>query len=212
MKTDVDNAGHPAGTADVGLLQPALPAFGADGERRQLTVMFCDVVGSTERSVASIRKLSEAYFESSKTHAHLKSRVTTASCFNARATRSWPISAIRPRARTMPNVPSAPHSRLSRTFRHRVKSAASRCESASALPPALWWWPICARGIQSAAGDTLNLAARLQTIAEPDTIIVSDVTRRLASGRFQFDNLWTPSAQGFSDACSLMAGFQAEAL
>src|ERR1700722_18977605 len=51
MNVEIKSLSDPGETTDVGLMQPAMPAFGADGERRQLTVMFCDVVGSTKRSV-----------------------------------------------------------------------------------------------------------------------------------------------------------------
>jgi len=45
----------------------------------------------------------------------------------------------------------------------------------------------------SAIGDTTNLAARLQQLAEPGTILVSDVMRRLVEGSVHLEAL--PSAQ-----------------
>jgi class 3 adenylate cyclase len=38
---------------------------------------------------------------------------------------------------------------------------------------------------QAVVGDTPNLAARLQALAEPDTVIISATTRRLTAGQFE---------------------------
>src|SRR6516164_7986644 len=40
-------------------------------------------------------------------------------------------------------------------------------------------------------GETPNLAARLQTIAEPNTVLVADSTRRLLGNLFEFEDLGT---------------------
>jgi predicted ATPase/class 3 adenylate cyclase len=40
-----------------------------------------------------------------------------------------------------------------------------------------------------ALGDTPNVAARLQTLAEPDTVVISERTRQLAGGRFDYVDL-----------------------
>jgi predicted ATPase/class 3 adenylate cyclase len=39
---------------------------------------------------------------------------------------------------------------------------------------------------QAVVGDTPNLAARLQALAEPDTVIISATTRRLTAGQFEY--------------------------
>src|SRR5678816_2207919 len=39
---------------------------------------------------------------------------------------------------------------------------------------------------QTALGDTPNLAARLQAVAEPDTIVIADSTKRLAGSLFEY--------------------------
>ena len=49
---------------------------------------------------------------------------------------------------------------------------------------------------QTALGETPNLAARLQAIAEPDTIVIADTTRRLAGGLFEYRDLGAVDAEG----------------
>jgi class 3 adenylate cyclase/tetratricopeptide (TPR) repeat protein len=46
-------------------------------------------------------------------------------------------------------------------------------------------------------GEVPNLAARLQSIAEPNTIVISDSTRRLIGSTFELEDLGTQSLKGF---------------
>ena len=48
-------------------------------------------------------------------------------------------------------------------------------------------------------GETPNLAARLQAIAEPDTIVIAATTRRLAGDLFQYRDLGGVAIKGFAD-------------
>jgi class 3 adenylate cyclase/tetratricopeptide (TPR) repeat protein len=52
------------------------------------------------------------------------------------------------------------------------------------------------RGI---VGDTPNLAARLQSIARPDSIIISDSTRQIARGLFTYRDLGAVPLKGFAE-------------
>jgi class 3 adenylate cyclase/predicted enzyme related to lactoylglutathione lyase len=47
-----------------------------------------------------------------------------------------------------------------------------------------------------AVGDTVNLAARMQSAAEPDTILISDNTQRLASSLFDFEDMGKITVKG----------------
>jgi class 3 adenylate cyclase len=49
------------------------------------------------------------------------------------------------------------------------------------------------RGI---VGETPNLAARLQGIAEPDTVVIADDTRRLLGSLFEFQDVGTKELKG----------------
>jgi class 3 adenylate cyclase/tetratricopeptide (TPR) repeat protein len=50
-----------------------------------------------------------------------------------------------------------------------------------------------------ALGDTTNLAARLQAIAEPDTVVISSATLRLVSGVFVTQDLGAHAVKGIAD-------------
>src|SRR5262249_45630106 len=49
---------------------------------------------------------------------------------------------------------------------------------------------------QLALGETPNLAARLQSLAIPDTVVISEATHRLVQGYFRCDDLGRPNLKG----------------
>jgi class 3 adenylate cyclase/tetratricopeptide (TPR) repeat protein len=51
----------------------------------------------------------------------------------------------------------------------------------------------------SAVGSALNLAARLQALAEPGMVVVSDQTRRLSRGIFEYKDLGRHDLKGFDE-------------
>jgi class 3 adenylate cyclase/tetratricopeptide (TPR) repeat protein len=57
----------------------------------------------------------------------------------------------------------------------------------------------------SIAGDTPNLAARLQGAAAPGQIVVADSTRRLAGQSFEIENLGSQELKGFNSPVALFA-------
>jgi class 3 adenylate cyclase/predicted ATPase len=48
-------------------------------------------------------------------------------------------------------------------------------------------------------GDTPNLAARLQALAEPGQVVISDITRRLLAGLFEYRDLGRVTLKGLAD-------------
>jgi class 3 adenylate cyclase len=72
---------------------------------------------------------------------------------------------------------------------------------------------------QAVVGETPNLAARLHGLAEPDTVVISASTRRLLGGLFEYRDLGTSSLKGFGEpvqvwqvACVSAADSRFEAL
>ena len=52
---------------------------------------------------------------------------------------------------------------------------------------------------QQVAGETPNLAARLQAVAEPGQVVIAPATRRLTAGHFDYRDLGTFPLKGFSE-------------
>src|SRR5262249_40594663 len=52
---------------------------------------------------------------------------------------------------------------------------------------------------QSAVGETPNLAARLQALAEPGAVVIASSTRQLIGGLFEYCDLGTVSLKGFAE-------------
>ena len=176
---------------------PASAQFATtEGERRQLTVMFCDLVGSTalserldpEELRAVIRTYQDSaarviegfaghiaqylgdgllvYFGHPIAHEDDVHRAVLAGL--------GIISAIRERNARLMN---GAHARLSvRIGIHTGVVVVGDIGGG-------------ARHEQLALGDTPNLAARLQALAEPDTVVVSERTRQLAGGSFESADL-----------------------
>src|SRR5215468_456188 len=52
---------------------------------------------------------------------------------------------------------------------------------------------------QAVVGETPNLAARLQALAEPGTVVIAASTRRLTGGLFEYRDLGTVALKGFAE-------------
>src|SRR4051794_28229419 len=108
-----------------------------DAERRQLTVMFCDLVGSTPLASRldpeDLREVIGAY------HRTVAETVGRFAGFVAKswATAFWSISAIPRRMRMMPSERSELGWRCSTPSLNSTRP--SRCKPASASPPASSW-------------------------------------------------------------------------
>ncbi len=56
---------------------------------------------------------------------------------------------------------------------------------------------------QLALGETPNLAARIQEVAAPDTVVISAATRRLVQGLFEYQDVSAQSLKGISAPLTL---------
>jgi class 3 adenylate cyclase len=61
---------------------------------------------------------------------------------------------------------------------------------------------------QTIVGETPNLAARLQSIAEPNTVVIAESTRKLLGGLFELQDLGTREVKGISEPVRAWAGLR----
>ena len=59
-------------------------------------------------------------------------------------------------------------------------------------------------------GETPNLAARLQGVAEPDSVVIADSTRRLVGNLFELDEPWGTGPQGHREASAGLGSYSPE--
>ncbi len=174
-----------------------------EAERRQLTVLFSDLVGSTALSNAldpeDLRDVFRAYQDA------VAGEIARYDGFVARFMGDGVLAYF--------GYPVAHENDAERAIRAGLAIATS----VSAVPsPA--GEPLAVRvGIatglvvvgdqigegasqeQAVVGETPNVAARLQALAERDTVVVSDRTRRLAGDVFHYDSLGARELKGLSE-------------
>ncbi len=200
LKTD-SSAQHAAGEPSL-----AAPINLTDGERRQLTVMFCDLVGSTalaERlDPEELRAIIRAYqgtaaqiIESFGGHiaqylgdgllvyfGHPRAHEDDA----ARAVHAGLGIVAALRELNARQVGDAPTQLSVRIGIHTGLVVVGEIGGGGSRE-------------QLALGDTPNLAARLQGFAAPDTVVLSEQTRRLAGGSFEYADLGEQSLKGIAE-------------
>ena len=172
-----------------------------DAERRQLTVMFCDLVGSTALSERfdpeDLRELIGAF------HRCVAETVARFDGFVAKYMGDGVLVYF--------GYPQAHEDDAERAVRAglAIVEAIARLDSPEPLQARLG----IASGLvvvgdligQGAAqergvvGDTPNLAARLQALAVPGTLVVADATRRQIGGLFELDDLGPQPLAGFAE-------------
>ena len=169
------------------------------GERRQLTVMFCDLVGSTALSVRrdpeDLRDLIGAY------HHAVAEVVTRFEGFVARYMGDGILIYFGyPRAReddaeraarcALVVVEAVSGLKLAEELRARVGIATGMVVVGGGAPE------------HDVVGETPNLAARLQNLAEPNTVLIDENTRQLIGGLFEYRDLGAVEARGFTGTVS----------
>ena len=183
---------------------PAAPRLLNTAERRQLTVMFCDLVGSTALSARvdpeDMREIVGAY---QRCCADL---ITRAGGFVARYIGDGVLAYF--------GYPHAYEHDAERAVRAGLAlvEAVPKLKTAAGVP--LQVRVGIATGLvvvgdligggsvqeHEVVGETPNLAARLQALAEPGTVVISSRTRRLTGGLFEYRDLGTVALKGFAEA------------
>ena len=185
--------------------QPAAAASGSalktHAERRQLTILFADLVDSTSLAASldpeELRDVMQAYqnavtAEIGRLNGHLAQFVGD----GVLAYFGWPVaheedteSAVRASLALVEAV-----ARLQAPISGRLRARVGIATGTVVVGE------LFASGVpheQDVVGETPNLAARLQALAAPGTVLVADTTRRLLGGLFDFADLGTRTLKGF---------------
>jgi class 3 adenylate cyclase/tetratricopeptide (TPR) repeat protein len=173
--------------------RPATPEATGQGERRQITVMFCDLVGSTKLSeqldLDDLRSLIHGYYSS------CCQIIEAAGGFTARligdgilAYFGYPLAredaaecAVRASLHILETLAAAP---LQGGAELKVHIGMA---TGMAVISDMVGTGFAER--HAATGLTPNLAARIESLATPGTVLISDETRRLAGGLFMYADM-----------------------
>jgi class 3 adenylate cyclase/predicted ATPase len=179
--------------------QPAINTAAA--ERRQLTVMFCDLVGSTALSTRfdpeDLREVIAAY------HRTVGKIITAAGGFISRYTGDGvlvyfgypqaheddPERAVRAGLAAIEAVRRLDVNSIKLQTRIGIATGLVVVGDVIGEGPAQE---------QTVVGETPNLAARLQALAEPDMVVIAASTRRLLGDLFEYRDLGAIEVKGIS--------------
>jgi len=174
----------------------------ADAERRQLTVMFCDLVGSTELSSRldpeDLREVIAAY------HRAVAKAVSGFDGFVAKYMGDGVLVYF--------GYPRAHEDDAERAVRAglalidavgRLEAKAVKLQARVGIATGLVVvGDLIGEGSaqeQSVVGETPNLAARLQSVAEADAVVIAASTRRLVGDLFEYRDLGAIEVKGIAE-------------
>jgi class 3 adenylate cyclase/predicted ATPase len=178
-------------------------------ERRQLTVMFCDLVGSTALSVR---------FDPEELREELRAYQSAVSAVVARYD-SFVAKFMGDGVLAYFGYPRAHEDDAERAVRAALEIAAAVRSLETRGTERLAVRIGIATGLvvvgdlvgegsaqeQAVVGETPNLAARLQALAEPGQIVLAGTTRRLIGDLFRLRDLGRQTAKGFSEPVEAFA-------
>jgi class 3 adenylate cyclase len=178
------------------------PAPRDDAERRQLTVMFCDLVGSTALSARldpeDMRQLIASY------HVCIGAIIGRYQGMIARYMGDGVLAYFGyPRAQE-DDVEQAVRAALALV--DAVASLRTNVDIALQVRVGIATGTVVVGDLligegseeRGVVGDTPNLAARLQTLAEPGTVLICPSTRRLTGGHFDYRDLGPVTLKGWA--------------
>jgi len=192
--SDATSAGSTLG------MEASSPSQDREAELRQITVMFCDLVGSTQLSEKldpeDLQVLIDAYREvCSSAIRRYGGQVASFAGDGVMAFFGWPrahedaaVRALHAGLETLSAVTNI-------AGPVRLASRAGICTGRVVVGQVGRGGP--GEAIE-AVGETPNIAARLQTLAEPNTLVVSESTRRLTSAAFDFQDLGYKELKGIT--------------
>jgi len=180
-------------------LQKATPSV---AERRQLTVLFCDLVGSTELSgqldPEDLREVIGAYQDACiKVAARFEAYVAKFLGDGVLIYFGWP-QAHEDDAERAVSAGLALTEAISRL--RPADGAQLQARIGIATGPVVIGDLAGREAADTVIGETPNLAARLQTLAEPGAVLISPTTRLLVRGLFELEDLGPQRLKGFANA------------
>ncbi|MBC9979669.1 AAA family ATPase [Bradyrhizobium campsiandrae] len=194
---------------DVPKARPLAPMIDAGAERRQLTILFCDLVGSTALSQQfdpeEMRGILQAYREAAT------AVIAGYDGIVSRLVGDGILSYF--------GYPSAHEDDAERAVRAGLEISTAvqaidvqpglRLEVRIGIATGLVVvGDLIAKGASSrleVIGETPNLAARMQTLADPGSVVIAASTRRLLGNLFQLRALGTRAIKGFSEPVDVWA-------
>jgi class 3 adenylate cyclase/predicted ATPase len=172
------------------------PVEDREPEVRQITVIFCDLVGSTELSerldpedlrplIAAYRKTCDAAIR------RYDGQVANYAGDGLMAFFGWPRAheddAVRAVHAGLTILSEVERIRGAAPLASRVGICSGRVVVGQTGGPGGW---------MEAVGETPNIAARLQALAAPNALVVSESTQRLASSAFNFQDIGLQELKG----------------
>ncbi len=183
--------------------RPAAPSGVPAGERRLITVLFCDMVGSTALTAAAddpedMFELIAAY------HAACSEMIERFGGYVARLVGDGVLAyfgypqAFEGEAERAARAAVALRAAVDRLGQTRRMALSTRIGIDTGLTIIGDFIAPGNAEADSAVGDTPNLAARLQGLAAPNQIVISHNTRRLLGNLFELADLGPQALKGFS--------------
>jgi class 3 adenylate cyclase/predicted ATPase len=180
--------------------KPAEVTAALEGERRQLTLMFCDMVGSTELATRldpeDMREVLRAYQDCCDAIAEgFRGKIVQYLGDGVLMYFGYPQAqedaaeqAVRAALALIQAVDTL--QMYGTTLRTRIGIATGMVVVGDLIEAG-------DNKELTAIGETPNLAARLQSLAEPNSVVISDLTRRLVNDLFEYRDLGRHSLKGF---------------
>ena len=180
-----------------------------DAERRQLTVMFCDLVGSTPLSgrldPEDMRGIIGAY------HRCVTETVEGLGGFVARYMGDGALIYFGYPQAHEDDAERATRCGLALVDRVRRLNLGEKLHARVGIATGL----VVVGGEvveHDVVGETPNLAARLQALAEPDTVVIADGTRRLLGNLFELTDLGARDLKGIAGPARAWAALRASSV
>jgi class 3 adenylate cyclase/predicted ATPase len=205
MKAIATLSGRPGGRHEGAVGHPVRIAFSASSERRQLTVMFCDLVGSTALSrrldPEDLRALMQEYQEVCRQvveryQGHIAQYLGDGLMVYFGWPRAHEDDAHRAVRAALEIVDEIKRIQAAEPLHVRIGIGTGPV----VIGETGWGDAAVPR---TAVGETPNVASRVQTLAGPDQVVIAASTQRLAAGSFEYEDLGEHPLSGIGEPLRL---------